>query len=35
VALWLTFNLRDHLKEFDWKKIGSALTMGAAISAMH
>jgi len=35
VALWLTFRLREEMKELDWRKIGSAIVMGAAIPVMH
>ncbi len=36
VALILTFQLRsDAIRAWDWRKIGSALLMGAAIPAMH
>ena len=35
VALWLTFRLRDGLDELDWRKVGSAIVMGAAIPVMH
>ena len=35
VALWLTFHLRTERSSFGWRKIGSAVLMGAAIPAMH
>jgi PAS domain S-box-containing protein len=35
VALWLTFRLRGGTQELDWRKIGSAIVMGAAIPVMH
>lgn len=35
VALWLTFRLREGVQEVDWRKIGSAIVMGAAIPVMH
>jgi len=35
VALWLTFHLRAGTKDLDWRKIGSATVMGAAIPIMH
>ena len=34
-ALWLTFNLRAETKSAGWRKLASALLMGAAIPAMH
>jgi PAS domain S-box-containing protein len=35
VALWLTFNLRAETGLGGWRKLASALLMGAAIPAMH
>jgi len=35
VALWLTFALRGHLNAWGWRKVCSALIMGAAIPVMH
>ena len=35
VALWLEFYFRDEPKNSAWRKLGSALVMGVAISAMH
>jgi PAS domain S-box-containing protein len=35
VALWLSFHLRTERRVFGWRKIGSALLMGAAIPVMH
>jgi two-component system, sensor histidine kinase and response regulator len=35
VALWLVFISRDQTKSVGWKKIASALLMGAAIPVMH
>jgi PAS domain S-box-containing protein len=35
VALWLTFHLRTGTKDLDWRKVGSASAMGAAIPVMH
>jgi PAS domain S-box-containing protein len=34
-ALWLAFHLRNETEGTGWRKIGSALVMGAAITAMH
>ena len=34
-ALWLSFYFREDNESFIWRKIGSAVVMGAAISAMH
>src|ERR1700689_2557091 len=34
-ALWLTFNLRAETRSAGWRKLASALLMGAAIPAMH
>ncbi len=34
-ALWLEFCFRDEPKNSVWRKLGSALVMGVAISAMH
>ena len=31
VALWLTFHLRTETKSMGWRKLGSAILMGAAI----
>jgi PAS domain S-box-containing protein len=35
VALWLTFHFRSDVAPLGWKKIASALVMGAAIPVMH
>jgi len=35
VALWLTFRFREEMKGTGWRKIASALVMGAAIPVMH
>jgi PAS domain S-box-containing protein len=35
VALWLTFHLRTETKSMGWRKLTSALVMGAAIPVMH
>jgi len=35
VALWLTFHFRGETKAWSWRKIASALVMGAAIPVMH
>src|ERR1700675_3747648 len=35
VALWLTFHLRAETKSMGWRKLSSALVMGAAIPVMH
>jgi diguanylate cyclase (GGDEF)-like protein/PAS domain S-box-containing protein len=35
VALWLTFNLRGETRSGGWRKILSAVVMGAAIPLMH
>ncbi len=35
VALWLTFHLRTQAKATRWRKLGSAVLMGAAIPVMH
>src|SRR5450755_160153 len=35
VALWLTFHLRTEAKSMGWRKVASALLMGAAIPVMH
>jgi two-component system sensor histidine kinase/response regulator len=35
VALWLTFHLRGETSSWAWRKIVSALVMGAAIPVMH
>ena len=35
VALWLTFYLRTEAKSMGWRKVASALLMGAAIPVMH
>ena len=34
-GMWLQFYFRDELEHTAWRRIGSALLMGAAISAMH
>lgn len=34
-ALWLAFYFRDEAEGMVWRKIGSAVVMGTAISAMH
>ena len=34
-ALWLAFYFRDEPKNTAWRRLGSALVMGVAISAMH
>jgi PAS domain S-box-containing protein len=35
VALWLTFHLRDETNATGWRKLASAILMGAAIPVMH
>jgi len=35
VALWLTFHLRGEMKSGGWRKVLSAVAMGAAIPVMH
>ncbi len=35
VALWLTFHLREETRAAGWKKLASAILMGAAIPIMH
>src|SRR6202043_1531767 len=35
VALWLTFHFRGETTSWGWRKIISALVMGAAIPVMH
>ena len=35
VALWLTFHLRAEVKSITWRKLASAMVMGAAIPVMH
>ena len=35
VALWLTFHLRTETKTMGWRKLASALLMGAAIPVIH
>ena len=35
VALWLTFALREQLTSWGWRKLASAVVMGAAIPVMH
>lgn len=35
VALWLAFHFRETGSHWGWRKLGSALLMGAAIPAMH
>src|ERR1700733_1525374 len=35
VALWLTFHLRDETRSLGWRKLASAVVMGAAIPVMH
>jgi two-component system sensor histidine kinase/response regulator len=35
VALWLTFHLREESKATGWRKLASAILMGAAIPVMH
>jgi two-component system sensor histidine kinase/response regulator len=35
VSLWLMFLFRDHGFGYRWRKFGSALLLGVAISAMH
>ena len=35
VALWMTYSLRDQLTAWGWRKLASALVMGAAIPVMH
>jgi PAS domain S-box-containing protein len=34
-ALWLTFHMRGDIPAWGWKKLASALVMGAAIPVMH
>jgi len=34
-ALWLTFHLRNQIASLGWRKLGSAVVMGAAIPVMH
>jgi PAS domain S-box-containing protein len=34
-ALWLAFQFRDNTAAADWRKLASAVVMGAAIPAMH
>jgi PAS domain S-box-containing protein len=35
VALWLTFHLRNDTRSLGWRKLASAVVMGAAIPVMH
>jgi len=35
VALWLTFHLRTETRALGWRKVASALVMGAAVPVMH
>jgi len=35
VALWLTFHLRNDTNSLGWRKLASAVVMGAAIPVMH
>ena len=35
VALWLTFRLRNDNRSLGWRKLASAVVMGAAIPVMH
>src|SRR5271168_1109423 len=35
VALWLTFHFRNHSAATDWRRLLSAVVMGAAIPTMH
>ncbi len=35
VALWLTFQLRSEVNSMSWRKLASAMLMGAAIPVMH
>jgi PAS domain S-box-containing protein len=35
VALWLTFHLRTESRSMGWRKVASAVLMGAAIPTMH
>jgi PAS domain S-box-containing protein len=35
VALWLTFHLREERTAIGWRKLASAILMGAAIPVMH
>ena len=35
VALWLTFHLRAEINSMSWRKLASAMLMGAAIPVMH
>ena len=35
VALWLTFHLRSEVNSMSWRKLASAMLMGAAIPVMH
>jgi len=35
VALWLTFELRDDISHFTWRRLNSAVVMGLAIPVMH
>jgi two-component system, sensor histidine kinase and response regulator len=35
VALWLTFHFREETRSVSWRKILSAVAMGAAIAIMH
>ena len=35
VALWLTFELRDDTRHFNWRRTNSAVVMGLAIPIMH
>jgi PAS domain S-box-containing protein len=35
VALWLTFHLREEATAAGWRKVASAILMGAAIPVMH
>src|SRR5580704_1059281 len=35
IALWLTFQLRDETTAIGWRKLASAVLMGAAIPVMH
>ena len=35
MALWLTFHLREETTATGWRKLASAILMGAAIPVMH
>lgn len=35
IALWLTFSFRDETAPWNWRRLASALVMGAAIPLMH